>query len=100
MIELWGLRWDREYSHSGNFIREETRDLVATFDTMKAAKDYVEKSLLKAAKKDPQYFRADPYRGKFKYRKNSLLRWYTDYEIEGAAESVPPPHNPTLEDTR
>ena len=31
MIELWGLRWDREYSHSGNFIREETRDLVATF---------------------------------------------------------------------
>lgn len=27
MIELWGLRWDREYSHSGNFITEETRDL-------------------------------------------------------------------------
>jgi hypothetical protein len=109
VVELWGLRWDREYSHSDNFITEETSDLVATFiteetsdlvatfDTMETARDYVKKSLLKAAKKD-QYFRADPYRGKFKYRKNSLFRWYTDYEIEGAEESVPPPHNPTLED--
>lgn len=96
MIELWGLRWDREYSHSGNFITEETRDLVATFDTMEAARDYVKNSLLKAAK--GRYFRADPHRGKFRYRKNSLLRRYTDYEIEGAIESVPPPHNPTLED--
>jgi hypothetical protein len=96
MIELWGLRWDREYSHSGNFITEETRDLVATFDTMEAARDYVKNSLLKAAK--GRYFSADPYRGKFRYRKTSLLRWYTDYEIEGAEESVPPPHNPTLED--
>ncbi len=95
MIERWGLRWDKEYSHSGKVITEETRDLLATFDTMEAARDYVKNSLLKSAK--DQYFRADPYRKKFKYRKNSLLRWYTDYEIEEAVEPVPPPHNPTLE---
>ena len=96
MIELWGLRWDEEYSHSGRVITEETRDLLATFDTMEAARDYVKNSLLKSAK--DQYFRADPYGKKFKYRKNSLLRWYTDYEIEETVEPVPPPHNPTLED--
>ena len=97
MIELWGLRWDEQYPFSRYLMPEETRDLVATFDTMEAARDYVKSSLLKAAKED-QYFSADPHRGKFKYRKNSLLRWYTDCEIERAEEPVPPPHNPTLED--
>ena len=90
MIELYGLRYNEEPG-------VEIHELVATFDTVEAAKDYIENSLLKAAKKD-QYFRADPYRGKFKYRKNSLLRYYEDHEIEGTDRSFPPPHNPTLED--
>ena len=89
MIELYGLRYNEEPG-------VEIHELVATFDTMEAAKDYVKNSLLKSAR--GQYFRADPYSGKFKYRKNSLLRWYTDYEIEEAVEPVPLPHNPTLED--
>ena len=93
MIHLYGIREKREYGYycygcSSNTIR----DLVATFDEIQHAKDYVRNSTLAAASKP--YFHADPISGKFKYRKGSLLRHYESCEIEIEEEEVPTPHNP------
>ena len=88
MIELWGIRTD-------DYSTYDIRELVATFDDEQQAKDYVNNSTLEAAKN--KYFRADPFYGKFRYRKESLLRYYEDCEIEKVESLVPPPHNTTLE---
>ena len=88
MIGLYGLRTYERTTY-------EIRELVATFDNEQQAKDYVNNSTLAASKN--KYFRADPFYGKFRYRKESLLRYYEDCEIEKVESLVPPPHNPTLE---
>ena len=92
MIFLYGLREEAEYGYGGWTGNSETvRKLVATFDELQDAKDYVANSTLKAAN-DP-YFYADPISGKFKYRKGSLLRNYESCEIDCEKEEIPP-HNP------
>jgi len=93
MIFLYGIKKEAEYGYGGWTGNSETiRDLVATFDEMQDAKDYVTNSTLAAASKP--YFHADPISGKFKYRKGSLLRYYESCEIEIKEEEIPPPHNP------
>ena len=93
MICLYGIREEEEYGYGGWTGNSQTiRDLVATFDEMQDAKDYVTNSMLNAARKP--YFRANLMSGKFRYRKGSLLRHYESYEIE--EEETPPPHNPEL----
>ena len=93
MIFLYGIKEEVEYGYGGWTGNSETiRKLVATFDEMQDAKDYVTNSTLAAASKP--YFHADPISGKFKYRKGSLLRHYESCEIEIEEEEVPTPHNP------
>ena len=97
MIYLYGIREEREYGcwfEDWGWRRETIRELVATFDEVQDAKDYVKNSTLAAA--DKPYFRADPISGKFRYRKGSLLRYYESCEIEIKIEEEesPPPHNP------
>tara|TARA_R100001463_G_scaffold103601_1_gene158000 strand:- start:783 stop:1064 length:282 start_codon:yes stop_codon:yes gene_type:complete len=93
MISLYGIKEEAEYGYGGWTGNSETvRKLVATFDELQDAKEYVANSTLKAAN-DP-YFYADPISGKFKYRKGSLLRYYESCEIE--EEEIPAPHNPEL----
>ena len=95
MISLYGIREEREYGYGGwTGNRETIRELVATFDEVQDAKDYVKNSTLAAA--DKPYFRADPISGKFRYRKGSLLRYYESCEIEIEEEENPPPHNPIM----
>ena len=90
MIFLYGIKEEVEYGYGGWTGNSETiRDLVATFDEMQDAEDYVRNSTLAAASKP--YFHADPISGKFRYRKGSLLRYYESCEIE---EEENPPHNP------
>ena len=93
MICLYGIREEKEYGYGGwTGYLETVRTLVATFDEIQHAKDYVRSSTLAAASKP--YFHADPISGKFRYRKGSLLRDYESYDIE--EEETPPPHNPKL----
>ena len=93
MISLYGIKEEAEYDYGGWTGKSETiRDLVATFDEMQDAKDYITNSTLAAANKP--YFHANPISGKFRYRKGSLLRYYESYEIE--EEEIPAPHNPEL----
>lgn len=90
MIFLYGIKEEVEYGYGGWTGNSETiRNLVATFDEMQDAEDYVRNSTLAAASKP--YFHADPISGKFRYRKGSLLRYYESHEIE---EEENPPHNP------
>ena len=94
MVELYGLRTERvQHKIGGSFEAQEIRDLVATFDTEADAKAYVQASELTKQKGfQPTY---NIYRKQFRYRKGSLLRNYTDYEI-CSPETVSVPHNPVL----
>jgi hypothetical protein len=86
MVELYGLKTDHIQHRIGeSFEAEEIRDLVATFDSQADAEAYVKASELatKQWKKD------------FRYRRESVLRHYTDYEI-CSPETVSVPHNPRL----
>jgi len=95
MIGLYGLRTDEQWIYCNGIGHwQEIRELVATFDNEQQAKDYVNNSTLGAAKN--KYFRADPFTGKFRYRKGSLLRYYEDCEIEEVEQDTPPPHNPVM----
>ncbi len=92
MILLYGIREEAEYDYDGwTGSRKSVRKLVATFDELQDAKDYVANSTL-AAVNNP-YFYADLNLGKFKYRKGSLLRNYENCEIDCEKEEIPP-HNP------
>jgi hypothetical protein len=98
MIYLYGIREEREYGYGGwTGNRETIRELVATFDTTQDALDYVRDATLAAAKKP--HFYPDLPRGKFTYKKDSLLRDYESCEIQdGEAEGIIP-HNPTVAKT-
>lgn len=79
MFELYGVRTEyvgRDYGYS------DIRILIATFDTMEAAKAYVEASFV------PPGERLNKRRP---YHPASVLGAYTDYEIE---EGAGIPHNP------
>lgn len=103
MVELYGLRTDYilygvrtdyvQHLIGGAFEAQEIRDIVATFDTEKQAQAYVKESeLVNNSGGSPTY---NIYRKQFRYRKNSVLRMYTDYEIV-ASETTDVPHNPVL----
>ena len=94
MVELYGLRTDYiQHKIGGSFEAEQVRDLLATFDTESEAQAYVKASeLVNNSGGYPTY---DIYRKRFRYRKDSLLRNYTDYEI-CSLETVSVPHNPVL----
>ena len=94
MFRLYGTRGDIEYAsigESGEWV--ETKDFLATFDTMDLAYDYASASELKAAKS--QYFYPEVRRGKYRYRKGSLLRNYDDFEVTVHPDPVLP-HNPVF----
>ena len=94
MVELYGLRTDHfQHLIGGSFEAEEVRDLVATFDSQADAEAYVKASeLAKQKGLQPTY---DIHRKKFRYRRESVLRLYTGYEI-CSPETVSVPHNPKL----
>lgn len=93
MVELYGLRTDYiQHKIGGSFEAEQVRDLLATFDTEREAQAYVKASeLVNNSGIYPTY---NIYK-QFRYRKGSLLRNYTDYEI-CSPETVSVPHNPVL----
>lgn len=95
MFELYGLRSDSIYGYGGwTGEKEEVRDLLATFDDEYSAQRYAEDSKLAAA--HSLHFYPDIKRGKYKFRKISLLRNYEDYEIvEKENNSIE--HNPVLQ---
>ena len=92
IYELYGLKKSVVDSF-GHPLIEEVRDLIATFDSEKLAKEYVKKSELK----NPQHHYGLVMRhGKYRYRASSLLRSYANCEIVIREEPVQPQHNPTL----
>jgi len=96
MVELYGLRTDYEQHRiGGDFEPVEVRVLVATFDDERSAKEYVKYSELAGARNDDGWKTYNVWRKQFRYRANSVLRYYTDFEIV-ASESVSVPHNPRL----
>lgn len=91
MNELWGIRTDHfQRQIGGPFEPEITRDLVATFTLEEDALKYVKKSELKGDR------HVDIQRGMYRFRKESLLRMYDDYEICTHHENPRVAHNPTL----
>ena len=94
MFELYGIREDSIYGYGGwTGKKEEVRELVATFDDEYCAERYAEDSKLAAA--HSLYFRPDIKRGKYKFRKESVLRNYEDYEI-CEKQNYLVEHNPIL----
>lgn len=79
MFELYGMRTEYVGRDYGDY---DIRILIATFDTMEAAKAYVEASFV------PPGERLNKRRP---YHPASVLGAYTDYEIE---EGAGIPHNP------
>ena len=90
MIELWGFRRDYfQRQIGGSFEPEDTRELLATFSTEALAKSYVKSSELI---KDNNAS-IDIQRGRYRFRKDSLLRYYDSYEICGGSDV---PHDPVI----
>jgi len=93
LTELWGIRTDYfQQKIGGPFEPETTRELLATFTLEEDARKYVKKSHLKG---DPNRH-VDIQRGMFRFRKESLLRMYDDYEICTHHDVPRVAHNPTL----
>jgi hypothetical protein len=91
MFELWGMRRDYiQRTIGGSFDPEDTRERVATFSTEALALAYVKASELKKGTNTQ-----DRQRGYYRFRKNSLLRYYDDYEIVGF-DSTSVPHDPVI----
>lgn len=87
-LELYGVRrsFGQEFV-GGNFETFEDRDLVATFSSRRKLEAFLKKRLLKNPIREHGF---EPER---KFRKNSDLGCYNDYEIGTAVErSVP--HDP------
>lgn len=92
MFELWGLR--RNYFQqtiNGEYLPEDIRERIATFSTEALALTYVMASELKKNKNAI----ANVQRKRYRFRKNSLLRDYDDYEIV-PYDSVSVPHDPMI----
>ena len=91
MFELWGIRRDYfQRQIGGSFEPEDTRELVATFSTEALARAYVKSSELIKDKNTSFSIQ----RGRYRYRKDSLLRYYDDYEICSGGDTVP--HDPVI----
>lgn len=92
MIELWGIRYEwHQHQIGGTFEREVIRELLATFTLEAEAIRYVRESSLKASST------SDIQRGKYRFRKGSLLREFNDYEFMEHHPLPRVPHNPILE---
>jgi hypothetical protein len=92
MFSLYGLRTDYfQKSIGGSFEPEQTKELVATFDSEKDAKAYVKASELGKIATHA----VDIQRGRYRFRRGSLLRQFDDYEII-ADVPVEVPHNPKV----
>lgn len=90
MFDLWGIRRDYyQRQIGGSFEPEDTRERVATFSTEALALAYVKASELKTSNQ----FSFSVQKGRYRFRKGSLLRYYDDYEIAGY-DSVP--HDPVI----
>lgn len=92
MYCIIGYREELDYISYEQMQAIEINDIVATFDTKEQAEKYIKESLLKAAKK--QGFYPSVRRGKYRFRKGSLLRHYDTAEIEKYEKDPIPPHNP------
>ena len=80
LIELWGMRTDyHQRTIGGPFEPDTTRVLLATFTRLEDAKKYVRDSEL--AVHPNRYVYVDIQRGKYRYRKGSLLREFDDCEL-------------------
>nr|BDD46185.1 hypothetical protein 21 [bacterium] len=92
--KLYGLRTDYMRSTDGKGVRKNVKDLVATFDDISLAQEYVEKSYLSVARQHG--FRPNISRGQYKFRMESVLRMYEGCVFEMSDEGPPPPHNPKI----
>lgn len=92
MIKLYGLRTDYYQTKiGGSFEPDHTKELVATFDTEDEALAYVKASELGKIAKHA----VDIQRGRYRFRKTSVLRDFDGFEIESGDPPVIP-HNPGL----
>lgn len=94
LIELWGTRTDyHQRTIGGPFEPDTTRELLATFTLLADAKKYVRDSEL-AGHPNRQ---VDIQRGKYRYRKGSLLREFDDCELCAHYGRPRVAHNPIME---
>lgn len=93
MFELYGIRTDHfQTKIGGPFESSSTRDLLATFSSESAAKQYVKNSSLVTTPNSS----VNISRGRYRFRKGSLLRYYEDFEIT-SSETVCVPHDPKIQ---
>ncbi len=90
MINLYGIRTTyTPNSYTGETHCDEEKDLIATFDTIKQAKKFVESCKLKTPIQNT-WTNNEPY------KKRSLLGSYGSVEFESPEEPVSVPHNPEM----
>ena len=80
---IYGTNYEDNYGRNCSCMLEEER-IVATFDTEKSAKDYLQKSELK----NPKW--------QHKFRSKSLLSLCEYAHVDEYYSDGPPPHEPEL----
>ena len=86
MFELIGISIHHEYAYGGWTGREDRIEgVVATFDSLKIAEEYIEKSRLK-----------HPLKRDFPFKHKSLLSNCSYAEVRKQEEPEYIPHNPTI----
>ena len=80
-ILTYGIKTEYTYGYGGDNSCEKVKELIASFDTYELAHAYAKSSEMKS-------------KNLYKYKANSLLRNYDDYELE---DEYTPPHNPTVD---
>lgn len=92
MVELYGIRTNHFQTKIGGPFESSTdRELLATFSSRALAEQYVKNSSLVTTPSSA----VDISRGRYRFRKGSLLRDYEDFEIT-SPEAVNVPHNPKI----
>ncbi len=87
MFNLIGSHAKHEYHYGGwRSDQEDIKEIVATFDSVEGAWEYVGRARLK---------NANTYT-KWPFRKKSLLNGFEHARVEEVVEESPPPHNPTI----
>ena len=89
MFELYGISRSLEEKGPGmGFEESESRELIATFSSKQKLEEYLSKRLLKNPVENRGY---EPGR---KFRCNSDLGHFNDYEVEEISEPQEIPHDP------
>ena len=89
MFELYGISRSIDEKGPGmGFEENESRELIATFSSREKLKEYLSKRLLKNPVDNRGH---EPGR---KFRCNSDLGYFNDYEVEEINERVEIPHDP------